>query len=185
MKTLYRQLIYRLINSYSFKRLLATIAISFGLAIALNTTAFWMGIQPMAASGGIQLLDLMPNRSVAETYAQLEAYTAKGRMIYFYSSILLDGLFPVCFGLMFIYILVILYKKTPYEAIIGWPILIVITDLLENLTTAYLIQSYPCKAITVAITGSVCTTIKWSLIGLYLLIVAIGVVLNKTITRKT
>ena len=172
----YRQLVTYFKESYHPNRLYAALFMTVALAVCLHLTSLQIGVhQPLKTTQGtVQLLDLMPFRDVNDSYIQLEAYSEKGRSVYWYSCLILDSLFPLSFGMLFIYLLVLLYRNSRWEVVINWPLLIVLSDLLEYSTTAVLLLNYPNRFESVAQLGSIFTSFKWSFIVIFVGLLGLG-----------
>jgi hypothetical protein len=96
----------------------------------------------------------------------LEMMGARGRRIYAVTQITLDFIFPFVYGGLLSLSLVKLYPGSYTKYLLLLPALAVMSDLLENVTTAYLAWSYHNQTSNVAWAAAIFTASKRFLIGL-------------------
>ena len=184
MKTI-NGLISKTSKSYSTKALKVSFIMMCLIAISLGISGEYIGVGKTLETGEqIKMLDLMFNRGEEATYEQLAAYGETGREAYLYSTLILDGIFPLAFGTFLTLLLVQLYSERKYSAVILTPLSVVITDYAENIHTAIMLRNYPERLPLISYTGSLCTTIKWILMGLVILLIVGGLINKKVKAEK-
>jgi hypothetical protein len=103
-----------------------------------------------------------------QLYAWLEAFGESGRQVYFYTTLLLDTLYPVVYAFLFAFLLVGVRARS-------WvylPFLIAFVDMSENLCMLYLTAQYPIQYPNVVIWASLSTQLKWLLLALWAVVMA-------------
>ncbi len=170
---------------YSSKKLKASFIIMILIAISLGISGQFIGVGKTTETGEtIKLLDVMFNRSEAATYTQIKAYGKDGRTLYFYSTLILDSIFPMAFGTFLTLLLVNLFKKSRSQIAILTPLLVVFTDFAENILTAIMLTNYPVKLYLISYAGSLFTSLKWIFMGIVILLIALGLINKKREGRK-
>jgi hypothetical protein len=183
--SLIKGLIRKISMSYSSKKLKFSFIMMILIAILLGISGEYIGVGKTTETGEtIKMLDVMFNRSEAATYTQIKAYGVEGREIYLYSTLILDSIFPMAFGTFLTLLLVNLYKKSKYHAVILTPLSVVFTDYAENILTAIMLTNYPERLHLISYTGSLCTSFKWILMAIVILLIARGFIIKKREGRK-
>ncbi len=149
------------------------------LAYAAETRTLWLTfagtliflilVFPALPIGG-EMLDLKPSYSHSEAMAALEGYGTEGRMVYAWSSAVLDTLFPLVYVTFFAGLI---YRFRPVER--AWilsliPISAGIVDLGENIQIIAMLIQYPEVGETQAAWASTFTMVKGMLGPVYLLL---------------
>jgi hypothetical protein len=117
----------------------------------------------------VKPFDVRVSYTPDEARELLETMGERGRRIYAVTQLTLDLLFPFIYGGLFVITLYRLYGQPGY--LLAVPLVTVVADLLENLTTTYLALSYNGLASAVAHVASTFTIVKRS--GLVILVVLI------------
>lgn len=144
------------------------------IAILYAVACFYIGIGLNKNGDMIQLLDTIFNYSQEQAYQHLTAYQEKGRLIYLWSTLVLDTLFPLAYGAFFALLLAFLFEGTQFKGVVLLPLLLILVDCIENSHIALLLINFPEQMPRVAYIGSILTSLKWILIGILLLLVSLG-----------
>lgn len=137
-------------------------------------------LSPIDQEHPIVMLDFYSSYSPEVAFQLLEAYGKEKRIIYLITLWTLDLLFPLAYGLALIWVFIHLLRKSfPWllndlYKLTFIPLLLTITDLLENISITILILSYPNRFSVLAKTADFFTESKWILVNLVLLIIIIG-----------
>lgn len=176
MKFKIEMLIDFIVRSYSKRNLwilfVGTCICAIGMAIAALVIGVGQAIDGAGVS--IQLLDTMLNYSAEEAYQQINAYGENGRTICVLSTLILDSLFPLLYGAFISLILVFLFQKTKYRLFILLPLLVILTDYIENTHIAILLINFPERLPNVVYLVNFITLGKWALLGLTLMAISFG-----------
>jgi hypothetical protein len=123
-----------------------------------------------------RVLDTRFCYSRQEAHEFLTEIGPSGRCLYGLTQLSLDAVFPACYGLLFAILIVRLYVQGWAECLLAAPLLTVLADWGENVTTAYLAFSWTEGVWDVpAATVAACFTVsKFVLILGTLLVVAWG-----------
>ncbi|MEE9373107.1 MAG: hypothetical protein V3V00_08650 [Saprospiraceae bacterium] len=161
------------------------VLIGLGLCLFINVILFpWAGnelreVAPKAAGP----IDLKFSYSQNEVYQMIESYGEKGRDIYIMSTVGIDLIYPIIYNIVFILILIILFKKKyPLHGrkhlLAFLPIVVFFADILENTGILLMLNNYPDRLRNVAFLTSACTSIKWAFVSISLIMI-IGLCLIK------
>ena len=166
------------------------ILIGFGLIILFNAVLFPMGLKKMQAIApqAAGPFDLEFSYTPDQAVKMLESYTSEGRSIYTKSTLFVDGLYPITYGVTFTLLLLLLLpwafpKNTKIEALTALPFVIVIADFIENTGIILMLQTYPDEIRAYATFSSTFSSIKWSLVGVLMLIIVVSFI--KILISKT
>ncbi len=145
-----------------------TVLILFGLVLLFNLVIF-----PLSHSGNKDLspLDIQISYSPEKAYEILDNYSETDRRAYIIGELTIDLIYPIVYSLLLCFIIFLLYKKPRLAA---FPLLILISDYLENFGIVTLLSYYPQKLSAVARVTGIATSIKWFLVGVSLIIILYG-----------
>lgn len=109
------------------------------------------------------MLDLSFGFSGQDVQNTFEALGEKGRTQYIYSSLILDTVFPIIYGLLFFALLLKLKEERVF--ILSLPLMAVIFDLCENISISFMMSSGSFNAISQSniLFASACNQCKWVL----------------------
>lgn len=127
----------------------------------------------IASGHDVSLFDARDSYTPDEARDLLEMIGARGRRIYAVTQITLDVVFPFVYGGLFVILLFKLYGHPGYVLLV--PLITVVADLLENLTTVYLALSYKGLSSPVTRAASTFTTLKRSGLIISLVLVLAGI----------
>jgi hypothetical protein len=127
---------------------------------------------------GIQSLDARFWYSPDEASAFFDAIKANGQRVYAITQLTLDVAFPFIYGLLFAILLIHLYSQKRAKKLVLVPVLTASCDLLENITTAYLALRFKGQPSPVAWAAAIFTSLKWALLILSLILIAVGAVVG-------
>lgn len=154
------------------------ILIGFGLIVVFNLVLFPIGLGKMQAiaPNAAGPFDLEFSYTYQQALEMLESYTAEGRRIYTQSTIFVDVPYPITYGITLTLLLLILLPwafpdNTKIETLTALPFVIVMADFIENTGIVLMLQTYPEEIGGYATFASTFSSIKWSLIGLLMLII--------------
>lgn len=123
-------------------------------------------------------LDLLDSRvwydpeEAAALFDALDRVDASARAVYATTALTIDMVFPACYGLVFAALLFRLLRG-------GWPLyllplILAVSDVLENVTVAALVLSYDGEPSPLAWLAAALTLVKTALIGATLVAVCAG-----------
>jgi len=163
-------------QSYRPQRLIFLFVVMIFIVIFYAIASLYIGVgQPLNEKGEmVQLLDTLFNYSQAQAYQHLAAYKEEGRQVYLFSTLFLDTLFPLAYGIFLALLLAFLFGKTKLGILALLPLPLILVDYIENSHIALLLINYPEQMPQIAYSGSIFTSIKWILIGILLLSVSLG-----------
>lgn len=98
----------------------------------------------------------------------------RGRRIYVVTQLTLDIVFPLIYGTLFAALIIHLYARENAKILVLVPLLTVVADVLENVTTAYLAWQFDGRASPVARGAAILTAAKTSLFVVALLLIGAG-----------
>jgi hypothetical protein len=104
----------------------------------------------------------------------LRAIGEHGRRIYAVTELTLDILFPLVYGTLFAALIIHVYARESGKFLVLVPLLAVVFDVLENITTAYLAWQFDDRTSPVARGAAVLTATKSGLFILSLILIVIG-----------
>ena len=105
-----------------------------------------------------------------------KAIDKEGRRIYAISQVTLDLVFPLTYGALFGALIVHVYAQNIARLLVWVPVLTAITDLLENVTTAFLAWQFDDRASPLAWVAAVFTAVKTVLFGVGLVLIVLGAI---------
>lgn len=142
-------------------------------------------------SGGVGPIDLLITYTPGEAYDMIAAYGERGRQYYATITLTLDIIFPVASAGVFSLILAhLLHQAFAREDVLQRALLIppaaMAADLLENVSIAAMLLSYPREPPAVALLASAFSTVKWTGVSaqVALVFVGLGVCLIRKILRR-
>lgn len=103
---------------------------------------------------------------------------AVGRRIYAVTELTLDILFPLVYGTLFAALIIHVYARDSGRFLVLVPLLTVVFDVLENITTAYLAWQFDGQTSPVARGAAVLTATKSGLLILSLTLIFIGALIT-------
>jgi len=145
-----------------------------GTTLAVAALVIGVGQTIEGTNKTIQLLDTMFSYSNEQAYEQIRAYGKNGRTVCVLSTLILDSLFPLLYGAFMSLILVFLFQKTKYRALIVIPLLVIFVDYIENTHIAFLLINFPEQLPNITYWCSFTTIIKWILISVVLMTISFG-----------
>jgi len=162
-----KSVIYTVIDKLSTGRnILLFLSFFIIISIVINGKPFGLA-QMKDITGGIGIIDMEFNYSVAKAYQILTDMGAQGRM--FYTQIaLLDIIFPLSYGL-FLSTAICYFSRGVHfipGAFIFIPIAGCLFDLTENLLISIMLHNFPKVLPTTATLANIMTMMKFSLITL-------------------
>ncbi|MCA1602930.1 MAG: hypothetical protein LC776_15295 [Acidobacteria bacterium] len=154
-----------------------TFAILFVLFVLCSLGFEWRKKVIKRAAGGkdVTLFDGRYSYTPDEGRDLLEMIGKRGQRIYAITQVTLDFVFPFVYGGLLVIMLFRLYGDPGYLLLV--PLITVVADLLENLTTTYLALSYEGQPSPVTRVASIFTTLKWSALYVSLVLVLTGLVI--------
>lgn len=163
-------------KSYSKRNVLILLGLLVTCIAAFIIISIYLGVgeQIGDTSSRVQLLDIIFNYSQKDVVQQFEAYGPDGIQVCLFSTLVLDSIFPLVYGALAGLLLSHLLYGTPYKWLVLLPLLIVVVDYLENTHTALLLINFPKINPTTVFWGSLFTSIKWGLIGVFFMVVSFG-----------
>ena len=132
-------------------------------------------------AGELEKIDTKLYYSSAELYEILDAYGDQGRRVYALSHLTADVLFPLVyaffFGLLIAYIFQRAFSKDSWVQRLNLvPFLLLIFDLIENVSVVILLLAYPTQMAGLARLTGLVTSVKWILAGITVALPLLGVV---------
>ncbi len=129
------------------------IVILFGLILIFNLVLF-----PLfhTTNKNNSPLDIQFSYSEEKAYNLLEKYTEKERNEYFVGELTVDFVYPIIYGLFICFLIYKLSKKTLLSL---FPLLIIISDYLENIGIVIILKYYPHKLTSVVKLTSLFTSL--------------------------
>ncbi len=160
------------------RRLLIALAVFAVYSVAIVAPAYR---RVEAYSGGVGAIDFLIAYTPEQAYDMISAYGRQGRQYYAAIALTLDVLFPVGSALVFSLVLTYIFHRAFKDRGVLQRTLLVppaamVADLLENLTIATMLLSYPRKLPAVALAASAFSTVKWTAVAAQLALVVIGLI---------
>jgi len=140
-----------------------------GMVVLINVLL----VLSMGGNPDLKPLDLQLTYSPEKAYELLSAYNESERFRYILVETTLDLVYPIVYTLLFSFVLFMLHRNLQ---IAKFPFLITILDFIENGGIVTLLVNYPNELHGVARFTSVFTTLKWTTLGLTLVLILWGVV---------
>ncbi len=145
-----------------------SLIILFTMTVVFNLLLFPL---LMPADDDIKPLDIMFAYSPEDAYEMISALGDAGRQNYIKGLLFLDFIYPVIYSLFLGFSIYLLYREIlPAVS----PLLILVSDYIENTGIIIMLSSYPTGLITIAWITSFFTSLKWILAGLAVLVIMIG-----------
>jgi hypothetical protein len=114
--------------------------------------------------------------SPAEARDFLQNIGERGRRLYAVTELTLDLLFPIIYGALFSILLIHVYARGTAKNLLLVPLMTVVADVAENLTTAYLALQFDGQESSLARVAATFTMVKSVLLLLSLILILFGVV---------
>jgi len=167
-----------LIELATGQRILLTLAVFAVYSLAIMGPAYG---RIETYSGGVGAIDFLIAYTPEQAYDMIAAYGPQGRQYYATIALTLDVLFP--FGSAFVFSLILTHifhrafrEKGVLQRTLLVPPAAMVADLLENVTIATMLLSYPRQLPPVALAASAFSTVKWTAVAAQLALVAIGLI---------
>ena len=128
---------------------------------------------------GSESPDLSLYYSTEDLYRMAESYGEEGRSNYIKTRFSFDLVFPLIYGVFLYSGIVWLYNnhsrdKQRISTIIKLPIIGVLFDYLENISTSIVMWRYPEKTTIVDTAATVFTPVKWITISICFILILVG-----------
>ncbi len=165
------------ISLYVSKRNILT---GFGIIILFNLVLL-PGFPALFSVKNSYALDLTFGYSAETAYSMLNNLGSKGRTVYLISEIIIDLPYAIFYSFLYSVVIVAVYgySKTGFVRYFIWlPVLIGLSDILENLSIVLMIIFYEYKITFLAAAGSLFTVGKWSFAVLTFLVVITGLIIK-------
>ena len=147
------------------------LAISF-LGILICLMGFWF----LEKELGAQILDVLPGYDLALIEKNFLIYGEDGRVLYAWASLTLDLLFPICYVVFFIGLILLLAGSSFSRWLVILPCLLGAIDLIENIQICLMLNQYPYISIAQVEIANTTTIVKHSLtIFLYVCIIFLSI----------
>jgi hypothetical protein len=133
-------------------------------------------------AGELESIDTKLYYSPAEFYEIIEPYGDQGRRVYALSHLTADVLFPLVYAFFFGLLIAYIFQRAfPKDSWVQWlnlvPFMLLIFDLIENVSVVILLLAYPTQLEGLARFAGIITSLKWILAGITMVLpVAGGVV---------
>jgi hypothetical protein len=117
----------------------------------------------------------------ADLYRMAEAYGPEGRQAYIRARFTFDVAWPLVYGAFLVTAIGWLYAR-PFEPGSPWrcanlaPLLGVVLDFAENLSTSLVMARYPSRTPGIDVAAPIFTLVKWVLVGGSFVLLMVGVV---------
>lgn len=116
-----------------------------------------------------------------DAYEIMGNYTDSMRHTYILGEVTLDLIFPIIYTLLFSFLIFFLFKNTTLAL---FPLIQMIFDYLENTGIVIMLSAWPNKLMGLASATSVFSLIKWTLAGLTILLIFVGLVRRMIFRNK-
>lgn len=151
------------------------------ITILFNVFLFPHFVNIVTPTGDPSILDARFGFSAGEAWNTLHAFGANGRSAYLFMVAVIDGIYPLIYGLLLILLASFFLNKglsgySPFKVLNIIAIDAVLFDYAENLSIIYLITKFPDRADGVARMASVFGIIKWLVVFGCLLLIVYGIV---------
>ena len=134
------------------------LAISF-LGILICLMGFWF----LEKELGTQILDVLPGYDLALIEKNFLIYGEDGRVLYAWASLTLDLLFPICYVVFFIGLILLLAGSSFSRWLVILPCLLGVIDIIENIQICLMLNQYPYISIAQVEIANTTTIVKHSL----------------------
>ncbi len=148
------------------------IIVLFAIVVLFNVAIF-----PMLLPTGAIILDVRFSYSVEEVRKLFETLRWEGMVRYLLSVSIADMIYPMFYGLFLLLSILALVKKYFHDKsrlfYLGWlPLLLVVADISENVAILLMMQGYPDLSFDLVKWGSFFMSLKWTLVGINLTVLA-------------
>lgn len=151
------------------------------LYIIMVTLVMSRGAAQIKILAGEELdaLDLYFSYNSSEVYPLLEAYGEKGRQYYAQFEMTADAVYPIIYTLLLCALIgytwkAFILRKNQFSFIIFVPFLVFLFDYAENSCIIGLLKNYPTQIDWLVNLSSIFTTLKWTSVGLCMVIILVG-----------
>ena len=124
------------------------------------------------------MIDLYFSYSSTEVFKSFYQMGEEGRYFYFYSTLILDTIYPILYTSLVLGAYTNLFKNQSYILLI--PILAFTLDILENINITYMNLNYLILNETQVMVASNITSLKWIIISIMIFLLAYGLFKKKT-----
>ncbi len=149
---------------------LKSLIILFAMIMVFNLLLFPLF---MPADGDTKPLDIMFAYSPEDAYEMIKGIEDEGRQNYLKGLLLVDYIYPVIYSLFLGFSIFLLYKNTLLSIS---PLLILLSDYLENTGIIIMLSLYPSEIRSIAMTTSFFTSLKWTLVLIVILVIITGLI---------
>ena len=132
-------------------------------------------------AGELESIDTKLYYSPAEFYEIIEPYGDQGRRVYALSHLTADVLFPLVYAFFFGLLIAYIFPRA--FSVDSWvqrlnlaPFLLLIFDLIENISVVILLLVYPTQLQGVARFAGMITSLKWVIAGITVALPVIGAI---------
>lgn len=131
----------------------------------------------------VQVLDLCFSYSPADVHRYLSEYSPEARVFAARFNLVADMVYPLSYAFFLIVLMAWIWRPVrgqwpPFKYLHLLPLAIVIFDYLENICVVSMLFRFPEISNGLIKTGSCLTSVKWSLLGLSLLLALGGLFLR-------
>lgn len=155
---------YNILKQLANRQTICLLIVIFGLFQAVilpgaaNSLAYY--------SGETQIIDLSFALPATQLYEMVDAYGVRGRQLYAIIEVTVDLIYPIVYTLLMSLLLTVLHRKMNlrHYGILWFPIGIMIIDYLENLGIVLMLLLFPAEWMPLAVSVSLLTAIKWTLV---------------------
>ena len=123
------------------------------------------------------MIDLYFSYSSAEVFKSFNQMGENGRNFYFYSTLILDSIYPILYTSLILGAYANLFKNQSHILII--PVLAFILDILENINISYMNLNYLMLNETQVMVASNITSLKWIAIFIMVFLLIYGLFKKK------
>jgi hypothetical protein len=134
------------------------------------------------SSGGTGFVDMLFSYTPEKAYSMISSYGNEGRALYRTFTSSADFVYPVVYSIFFSLIMTWLLQHgftagSKLQRLNIIPFGAMVFDWIENVNLLIMLSQYPVKTKGVAEFSSICTTLKWSIGILAILVVVIAFVM--------
>ena len=123
------------------------------------------------------MIDLYFSYSSAEVFKSFNQMGENGRNFYFYSTLILDSIYPILYTSLILGAYTNLFKNQSYILLI--PLLAFTLDILENINITYMNLNYLTLNKTQVMAASNITSFKWITISIMIFLLIYGLFKKK------
>jgi hypothetical protein len=132
-------------------------------------------------AGELESIDTKLYYSPAEFYETIAPYGDQGRRVYALSHLTADVLFPLVYAFLFGWLIAYIFPRA--FSVDSWvqrlnlaPFLLLIFDLIENISVVILLLVYPTQLQGLARLAGLITSLKWVIAGITMALPVVGAV---------